>query len=340
MSSPDDILIELQKSTNLSKEELTTKINNKLNELDGLISFEGATYLVARELGIDFSEKTRRSLQIKNIVTGMRNVNVVGRIFKMSSIVDFEKSDKSKGRVVNLFIGDSTGHFRLPLWNDQVKLVEDQTINLGDLVQVMNGFARENIYGDMEISVGKYGTIKTLEDSEDIPNVDFLIKKFLQPSFGATQIKYLEPGSSKVKGTIVNVFRGSFFFGVCPNCGSSLTKVGNFYVCPEHKEVEPKQNLLLSVLIDDGSDDIRVVFFRDLAEKILDVKADEILALDQDKRYDFVKEKLLGREIQLTGRVKKSNISDRLEIIASEIEDLNVLEDSKRLVENIELKVG
>jgi replication factor A1 len=340
MSSPEDILNELCKSTNLSKEELTARINTKLDELGGLVSFEGAAYLVARELGIDIQEKARRSLQIKNIVSGMKNVNVIGRIFRISQIIDFEKSDKSKGRVVNLFIADSSGHFRLPLWNDQVKLVEDQTIKLGDLIQITNGFARENIYNDIEISIGKYGTIKTIEDSQETPPVDFLIKKFFQPSSGATQIKNLELGSSKVKGTIVNVFKGNFFFAVCPNCGNSLTKVGNFFVCPEHKEIEPKQNLIVSLLIDDGSEDIRVVFFRDLAEKLLGVRTEEVLALEQEKRYELIKEKLLGREIQLTGRVKKSNISDRLEIIAGEVEDLNALEESRKLVEDVELKVG
>jgi replication factor A1 len=338
MSSPEDLLNELQKSTNLSKEELTSKINSKLNELGGLVSFEGAAYLIARELGIDLPEKSRISLQIKNIVSGMRNVNVVGRVFRISSIIDFEKSDKTKGRVVNLFIGDSTGFFRLPLWNDQVKLVEDQTVKLGDMVQVTNAFARENIYNDIEISIGKYGTIKTLEDSDSIPAHDTLVKKFFQPSSSATPIEDLGSGSSKVKGTVVNVFKGNFFFAVCPSCGNSLTKVGNFFVCPEHKEIEPKQNLILSALVDDGTDDIRVVFFRDLAEKLLGTKTEEVLSLDQEKRYEFIREKLLGKEIQLTGRVKKSNISDRLEIIAGEVEDLNPLEESKKLVEDVELK--
>jgi replication factor A1 len=340
MSSPEDILNELQKSTSLSKEELTAKINNKLDELGDLVSFEGAACLVARELGIDLLEKTRISLQIKNIVSGMRNVNVVGRIFRISSIVDFEKSDKTKGRVVNLFIGDSSGCFRLPLWNDQVKLVEEQEIKLGDLIQITNGFARENIYNDIEISIGKYGTIKAIGDSPDMPAPDVLLKKFFQPSSGTVSIENLEPGSSKAKGTIVNVFKGNFFFAVCPNCGNNLTKVGNFFVCPNHKEIEPKHNLILSILIDDGTDDIRVVFFRDLAEKLLGAKTDELLALEQEKRYEFIKEKLLGREIQLTGRVKKSNISERLEIIAGEVEDLNALEESRKLAEDVELKVG
>jgi replication factor A1 len=340
MSSPEDILIELQKSTNLSKEDLAAKINSKLEEMGDLISFEGAAYLVARELGIDLSEKSRRALQIKNIVSGMKNVNVVGRVFRISSIIDFEKSDKSKGRVVNLFVGDQTGYFRLPLWNDQVSLVEEQTIKLDDLVQVTNGFARENIYNDIEISIGKYGTIKSLEDSKEIPVADVLMKKFFQPSSGSTLIKDLQSGSSKIRGTIVNVFKGNFSFAVCPSCGNTLTKVGNFYVCPGHKEIEPKHNLLLSLLVDDGSDDIRVVFFRNLAEKLLGAKTEEVIALAEGERYEFVKQKLLGREIQLTGRVKKSNISDRLEIIAGEVEDLNPSEEIKRLVEDVELKVG
>jgi len=337
MVSIEELLNELEKSTNLSREDLLGKIDQKQKDLSGLISFEGAAYLIAREFGLDLLEKARKELQIKNIVPGLKKVSVCGRVFKISPIVEFTKQNGNKGRVVNLFIGDATGHMRLPLWNEQVKLVEEESIRLGDTVQIINGFAKENIYGDVEVSLGKFGSIRPIEDI-GFPAAEELIKRTFAASSERTNIANLVPGNFEIKGNIVNVFKGKFLFNVCPICGSSLFEKEGSFRCSEHAEVEPNANLVVSAIIDDGSDDMRVVFFRNQAEKLLGLTAAELVGLDPEKRYQLIKEKILGKELLLLGRVKKSNISDRLELIVNEVKDLNVLEESKKLAEEIELK--
>lgn len=337
MVSADEILKELEKTSNLSREDLLEKVNKKQKELSGLISFEGAVYLVAREFGLDLLEKSRKELQIKNIVPGLKKVNVCGRIFKISPIVEFQRQNGNKGKVVNLFIGDATGHFRLPLWDEQVKLVEDESISLGDTVQITNGFAKENIYGDMEVSLGKFGSIRPIEDA-GFPTSDELIKRIFTQESERTNIANLVPGNFEIKGTLVNVFKGNFLFKVCPICGSSLSEKEGKFRCSEHGEVEPNLNVVISSIIDDGTSDMRIVFFRSQAEKLLGSKAGELAELDQEKRYQLVKDRILGRELIVFGKVKKNNISGRLELIVNEAEDLNLLEESKKLAEEIELR--
>jgi ssDNA-binding replication factor A large subunit len=337
MVSVEEILSELGKSTNLSREDLLEKINRKQKDMSGLISFEGAAHLVAREFGLDLLEKSRRELQIKNIVPGLKKVNVCGRIFKISPIVGFTKQNGNKGKVVNLFIGDATGHIRLPLWNEQVKLVEDESVKLGDAIQVTNGFAKENIYGDIEVSLGKFGSIIPIEDS-GFPAVGELVKRTFASGYERTDIANLVPGNFEVKGNIVNVFKGKFLFNVCPVCGSSLPEKEGRFRCSEHGEVEPDANTVLSAIIDDGTEDMRIVFFRGQAEKVLGLKASELAGLGLEERYQLVKERILGKELVVVGRVKKSSVSGRLELIVNDAEDLNVLEESKKLADEIELR--
>jgi replication factor A1 len=338
MVSVEEVLKELEKSTNLSREELLEKIDKKQKDLSGLISFEGAAYLVARELGLDLLEKARRELQIKNIVPGLKKVSVCGRIFRISPVVEFTRQNGNKGKVVNLFIGDATGYFRLPLWNEQVKLVEEESIRLGDTVQIINGFAKENIYGDIEISLGKFGSIRPIEDV-GFPTVEELVKRTFNPAPERTSIANLVPGNFEIKGNIVKVFKGNFLFKVCSICGSSLSEKEGKFICSEHGEVEPDVNVVVSAIVDDGTADMRVVFFRNQAEKVLGLTADELAELEQEKRYQLIKERILGKELVLLGRVRKNNISGRLELIVNEVKDLNVLEESKKLAEEIELKM-
>ncbi|MFQ6062468.1 MAG: DUF2240 family protein, partial [Methanosarcinales archaeon] len=162
----EEILSEIEKQTDVSRQELQERIDKKQKDLSGLVSLEGAAHLVAKELGVDLLEKTKRRLEMKNIVSGMKNVNVVGRIFNISGINEFKRQDGSSGKVVNLFVGDSTDYIRLALWNDQTKLVEEGQIKLGDVIQIVNGFAKENVFGNIEIALGKYGSIRLVENYE------------------------------------------------------------------------------------------------------------------------------------------------------------------------------
>lgn len=330
----ENVLNKIEEQANLSREELMEKIGKKYEELEGLITKEGAAYLVARDLGISLPVATRR-LQMKNIVPGMKNVNIVGRIFRISQINSFERVDGSKGRIVNIFVSDGTSYVRLPLWNDQVDLIEAESIKLGDVIQITNGLARENVFGDVEISLGRFGGIRQIEDSMEFPSLEELGKRFFSISPERVSLKDIVPGNFEIKATITHVFKGRFLFNICPVCSCSL----DGEKCPEHGIVEPNQAQVISCIADDATGDLRVVFFRDLAEDVCGVSSQELAAIDIEERYQIIKEKLLGRELIISGRVRKNKIFDRLEMIVNEFKDLNVLEESKKLAEEIELKV-
>jgi replication factor A1 len=323
----EKILEEIMKRANVSREEIEKMISSKQEELSGLISKEGAAYLVARELGIDLEPVARKRLEIKNIVAGMKNINLIGRVFRISNITNFKRADGNEGKVVSIFIADKTGFIRLPLWNDQVKIVEEGLLKVGTPIQITNGIAKENIFGDVEISLGKYGSIKEIE-AEDLPsleeisNLDFFKAK-------RVLIKDIKPGIFEVRGTIVHVFKNKLFFYVCPVCNSTLEEKK----CKEHGEVEAIPELVISCIVDDGTSNIRAVFFRETAEKLLGLKAEELQSLEQN--FNLVEKKILGRELIISGRVKKNKIFDRLEILVNDFKDLNPEEESKKLLEEL-----
>jgi replication factor A1 len=328
--SLEEILVELERSTGLSKEELMKKVEQKKSEFSDLVSLDGAAHLVANELGLDLLEKRRHKLEIKNVVSGMRNVNLIGRIFNITPSIEFERQDGSRGKVVNIFVGDDTGFVRIPLWNDQADHVEKGDFKLGDSLQVANGMAKEGIYGGVEITIGKYGLINRIE-CEDLPTLEYLRKKYLSISLERKPIKDLVPGKAEILGTIVNIFEGKMFFEICPTCTNTLNRKDQKSICPQHGEVSPSHALLIVAVIDDGTSTIRAVFFREHAEKALGISAKDLEEVEEEKRYNLVKEKLLGKELQLTGRVKKNKITDIIEFIVGDAKDLNVLEESKRL---------
>jgi len=335
----DEIIERILKKTSFSRDEIKQKVERKQKELGSLISSEGAAHLVAKEYGLDFLDNTKRKLQIRNIISGMKNVTFAGRIFRISNIIEFKRSDGTGGRVVNLFLGDSSGICKLALWNDQVKLVDEETVKIGDAIQIINGFAKENVYGDMEISLGKFGKIATAADAE-LPSAEDLARKLGTLQSQRTPIANIVPGNFEVKATVVDVFKGNFIFSICPMCAGKINFVDGKTKCAEHGEVEANNALVINAVVDDGTGTLRAIFFREKAEKLIEMIADEIAVHSVDKRYEWVRERALGKELLLVGKVKNNKVFNRLEMLVDEVKEINPLEESKRIADEIELKLG
>ncbi len=333
MTDFDQILKEIESRTGVPLEELKIKIDKKHDELSGLITKEGAAHLIAKELGLDLFSSASRKLEIKNIVSGMKNLNVIGRIFRVSNVIDFKKSNGSSGKVVNIFVGDLTGFVRIPLWNEQVSFVEDEKIKLGDMIQIVSGMSKENIYGDIEISLGKYGAIRPIDDSLEIPPADSLLNKFFSTDLKRTEIENLMQGNAEIKGVIVDVFKTSFLFYNCPVCGKKLKEQDGKYSCEEHKEASP--SIVLSCVVDDGTGDIRAVIFRDIAERILGISSHDLSNMEREKRYELVYRKIAGKEFVFHGKVKRNKMFDTMEMIVDDFKDINPSEESKKLLDNL-----
>jgi ssDNA-binding replication factor A large subunit len=336
------VLKELEEKTKLTHDELLQRVKEKQAEFGDMLTIEGASHLVAKDLGIKLLDGDVKKLEMRNIVPGMRSVNAVGKIFKISGVVEFTRNN-SPGKVVNLFIGDGTSYVRLPLWNDQVKLVEDEELKVGDVVKIMNAMAREGMFG-IELSLGKYGRIAPMDEEVDIelPDAEQMAKRYLSPDAGRERvsIKDVLPGNFESRAFIVQVFRSNFIFNTCPECGSKLSMVDGKYMCDMHGEVEPEPALVLSAIADDGTDSIRVTFFRSVAEQICGVKAQEIAKMDMGNRYVAIAESILGREFVLDGRVQKNQQFDRTEMIVNSIGQLNISEEAEKIINTVEMSIG
>ncbi|MFH0711259.1 MAG: hypothetical protein V1944_01655 [Candidatus Aenigmatarchaeota archaeon] len=338
MDSDEEVLNNLQKLTNVSKEELQVKIENKRKEMRGLLSFEGAAHLVAREYGKDLFNRTENKLQIKDLVSGMKNCTFVGRIFKISNINEFKRKDGSLGRVVNLFIGDTTGFVKIALWDKQVTLAEDGTIKIGSLMEIVNAIVKENTFGDLELSVGKYGAIKIAENV-DLPSAQEMEERFISGKISRVQLKDLFPGAVEIVGTVVDVFRGNLIFNTCTICGTKMTEQEGKLTCPSHGAVESNPALVLSFMIDDGTGNVRAVAFRQSAENLTGMTAGELRDMEAEDRNKFIGEKLIGKQLLLKGRAKRNKIFDRIEIVADVVTEINPLEESKNLLKEVESKL-
>jgi replication factor A1 len=138
------------------------------------------------------------------------------------------------------------------------------------------------------------------------------------------KIQELTENSNNVElfGTVVQSFEPRFF-EVCPECNKRLKQDNGAFYCEEHKHVVPNFSYVMNAVLDDGTETIRAVFFRDQALKLTNKTKDEILAYKENlSAFEAVKNDLLGKQIKVTGRASKNAMFDRLEFITNDV-DIN-----------------
>ncbi len=330
MLSLDEIIEKICEHAKISRDEVERLIEEKQDELSGLVSKEGAAYIIAREFGITLLKETERRLKIRNLIDGLRSVELVARVIDVAEPREFEKNGK-KGKVVNVYLGDETGFVRLTLWNEEIDLAKD--IKPGDVIKITRGYVRVDNRGELELRVGR-GKLEKIDDVGDIPPTSELDRKLTvvkrKPISDFKEGDYVE-----TRACVVQLFKKNPFFEVCPECGARLTKDNDKWICSEHGVVEPKYEAVISGVIDDGFGNIRAVFFREMAEKLFGKTIDELREIakknvDVLSVYDVFDG--YGKDYIIRGRVKKNELTERMELVVNDISDVDIKKECEELI--------
>lgn len=242
--------------TGLTRKEIQGLVEDKKNELKGLISEEGALFIIAKELGVDIKNENKDLLKeiemsISDITQNMKNITIFGRIKEVYNVNSFKKNDGSKGFVGSFLLHDSTGDARIVLWDDQVKLFNEPNFEKNELVKIINGNAKKGKFGDIEIHVGRYG--KVILSPED---VDY--NKYPKITFKSIQINdiNLNLKSISIEGKVIQLFPIREF---------------------TRKDGESGRVRSLTLLDSTGS--IRVTFWNEDTEKLNSIENGDIISI-------------------------------------------------------------
>ncbi len=335
MFSLDAMLEKISEHAKLDPDKVRTMIVEKQQELSGLVSEEGAAYIIARELGLNMIRETRKQLKVRNLVSGLRSVDLVARIVRVFEERTFEKDGK-QGCVINVLLGDETGVVRMSLWNQETNPVREGKLKEGDTIKVSGGWVKTDNRDNLEMRVGR-GTMKKVDQVVELPDREHMEQSF--QSVNKSDISgFKEGGQYKTRAALVQVFQRNPFFGVCPECKTSIKETDGKWICDDHGEVKQEFALVLSGIIDDGTGNIRTVFFREAAEKMFGRSAAE-LRKAADKADDslaiFEDIGSLGREFIFTGRVKNNTFTESIELVVNSIEDVDVKKEADELLKQL-----
>ncbi|MBD3192071.1 MAG: DUF2240 family protein [Candidatus Heimdallarchaeota archaeon] len=264
-----------------------------------------------------------KHVEINELEPKQRDVNVRAVVIRVQELRSFEKSDGSEGKVLNIEIGDSSGSARLVAWGKQAIELED--LEEGRKIDILHGYTKQGQQG-IELHLGSLSTIRRLGEGE-APELTSVVSS-PSPSRSSQEVKrvdmvdLVDGERSEIRGTILKVYESRLHYLSCPNCRKKVIEdeEGN-WLCKEHGIVdEPGKTLYLPIALDDGTGCVRVTFFRDLAEELLDLPSDTII--DEIEQIGIqsviikLEQRIKGREIIVRGRAKQNDYDDGMDLVA------------------------
>jgi len=295
----------IKQGSGLSEQEIISRVNEKISQLSDLVSKEGAAHIVANQLGISLIDAEKR-LKIKDLKAGMRNVEVAAKVIKKFELREFTSGER-QGKVASLFIGDETGTIRATLWGETAENIKQ--VNEGDIIKVKNAYTKLN-NNITEIHLGDKSLFIINPEGESVSEIKSRFeRKYISEARENEQIEVL--------GTIVQVFDPRFF-ELCPDCMKRARQKEDGFFCELHGKIEnPRQSYIFNLVLDDGTDNIRVVLYKQQAERLFKKEEAEMLSARGDQaRTDVLKSEIFGKTVKICGTIRQNQLFDRQELSA------------------------
>jgi len=304
----EQVIEKIKSNSDLSSSDIDLKIKQKMDQLSGLISKEGAAHIIANELGVQLYDQFSGRLQIKNILPGLRDVEVLGKVTKRYEVKAFKVGER-EGKMGSFVIGDETGTIRVVMWGNIAEKLNE--IKEGDIIKINAAYSKEN-NGYKELHMNERSELEINPEGEKVE------VKILEKKQERKKINELKQGDNiELLGTIVDMFDPKFF-EMCSECNKRAKNEGK---CALHPAAPINYSYVLNAFLDDGTDNIRIVLFKEQVEKFLSKSNEEMLKIKDDlESFAEKKKDMLGTIVKLCGRVVNNQMFERLEFIVNQVD--------------------
>ena len=156
----------LSSQPNIKHEEIMQMIKDKKRGAGNFLTDETAARLVASDLGIEIKKKPARlKIQIKDLVSGLNDVSITGKVMSVYPPKTFKRRDWTEGKLASIVVSDPSGNVRAVLWDKKVDIIEKGKIQQEQTIRISHAYVREGQDGNPELHLGDKGSIKILSEA-------------------------------------------------------------------------------------------------------------------------------------------------------------------------------
>ncbi|MHA2426697.1 MAG: OB-fold nucleic acid binding domain-containing protein [Candidatus Hermodarchaeia archaeon] len=264
-------------------------------------------------------------------------------LIENQGLSSFTRRDGSEGKRLVLILADNSGRVRSVAWGKAAENLAD--IENGTTLRLTGVSCRPGLRQELELHINE-----STEVTRNPPNLEIkkpsknLLKTESKSVPSQVLASVTEGNFITVRGTIVQVFHQKSVYDSCPKCFKKVSKSNGKVTCPKCGKIPKSEpRLIAKIVIDDGTENIRASLIGTSAEKLFGVTGDTAKTLITESGNDHepvlqVEEKLLGKEITLSGRINLNNFSNELELSVNEVSDIEPLEVVNQLMDDLERK--
>lgn len=337
----NEIIDKIQEKTGLDRNTVSAKVKEKMEELTGLVSEEGAAHILANEYGVKLLEGIENNrLCIGNIIPDLRNVSIIGRVISQSEVKEWNKGEK-KGKLATLLIGDETGKIRVVLWNEVASSIENN--DMRGKVILLKYMASRDSNGTVELhskATSKIEINPQTKDAEKIPEFEIKeeqqFKKSSNFEYVKKELSYASDSELiETKVIVVQVFDRLVFFETCPECRKRANRSNGGWSCGTHNFQTPVYSMVLNAIVDDGSESMRCTFFGNQAETFLGMDINTARTKFPEKLTNEELRNLLGKEFWVKGKINYNSQFDRKELQVRNITNVDYISEAKKIISEL-----
>lgn len=232
----------ITEKTGKQEKEIQELIERKMEKYSGMLSAEGAAFMVAKDLKVELNLERRISEKksIADIKAGMSGIDLEVSVAQAFQSKSFEKNGR-KGKMLSLIVSDASGETRLTLWHEQAKAFEEKKIEKGAKIGLHNCRVQE-FQGKAQLSLDYNGKLELLQQGKQ----------------KTAKIEDLKEGMQNIDivGRVARAF-------------------------PARKFVkENKEGKVASFELYDGISTIRISAWNELAEEVEGLRQNELLKIE------------------------------------------------------------
>ncbi len=264
-------------------------------------------------------------------------------VIENQGVRTFTRRDGQEGKRLVFIFADETAKVRAVAWGQAAEKLADVEVGTKLLLEGVN--CRVGLRQEFEIHINEFSQVTRNPPNLEIksPSNDFISSG--KPEVPDQILANVTEGNFvTVRGTVVQVIHQKSVYDSCPKCFKKVTISNSTITCPKCGKIPKSEpRLIAKIVIDDGTENIRASLIGKSAEKLFGMSGEDAKSIieesgNEDEPVRRVEDTLLGKELNLSGRINLNNFSNQLELSVNDISDADPIETANQLLSDLKRK--
>ncbi|MFX0077842.1 MAG: OB-fold nucleic acid binding domain-containing protein [Candidatus Hermodarchaeota archaeon] len=280
---------------------------------------------------------------LKNLTAGDFPSAVGVVVIENQGVRTFTRRDGQEGKRLVFILADETAKVRAVAWGQAAENLADVEVGTKLLLEGVN--CRAGLRQELEIHINESSQVTRNPPNLEIksPSNDFISSG--KPEVPDQILANVTEGNFvTVRGTVVQVIHQKSVYDSCPKCFKKVTISNSTITCPKCGKIQKSEpRLIAKLVIDDGTENIRASLIGNSAEKLFGMSGEDAKSIieesgNEDEPVRRVEDTLLGKELNLSGRINLNNFSNQLELSVNDVSDADPIETANQLLGDLKRK--